>query len=160
MNVRPPLMAVCLYQDLLDRVRARARPGGRIASMSAMVSGPQKLREAVSRKLGRAQECWYHLHQADQPEFNRYTDPAQIVRDFLHAARGVVPVIETFANGRLQRGDFEDWRKSWEQSRLTAARARGLSLRAVATDLANAGHLAPSGRPYGAQSVARMMARD
>jgi hypothetical protein len=59
----------------------------------ATVSSPQALREAVSRKLGRAQECWAHLHEAEQPEFNRHTDPAQIVRDFLHAGRGVVPVI-------------------------------------------------------------------
>lgn len=40
-----------------------------------------------------------------------------------------------------------------------AARARGLSLRAVAADLAAQGFLSPSGRPYQAGSVARMISR-
>lgn len=108
----------------------------------ATISTPQALREAVSRKLGRAQECWFHLHQAEQPEFNKYTDPAQIVRDFLHAARGVVPVIETFANERLQRGDFEDWRKSWNK-RFPRNRGRSLGASDPVTDrssLTQSGH--------------------
>lgn len=40
-----------------------------------------------------------------------------------------------------------------------AASNKGLSLRAVASELANAGHVAPSGKPYGAQSIKRMLAQ-
>jgi len=38
-----------------------------------------------------------------------------------------------------------------------AARDRGLTLRAVSAELAAAGFLGPSGRPYGPQSIARML---
>jgi DNA invertase Pin-like site-specific DNA recombinase len=37
------------------------------------------------------------------------------------------------------------------------ARGRGLSLRAVANELASMGHVARSGRPYGAQSIKAML---
>jgi DNA invertase Pin-like site-specific DNA recombinase len=39
-----------------------------------------------------------------------------------------------------------------------AASRKGLSLRAVANELATAGDVAPSGRPYGPQSIKRMLA--
>jgi len=38
-----------------------------------------------------------------------------------------------------------------------AASNKGLSLRAVANELADAGHIARSGKPYGAQSIKRML---
>jgi DNA invertase Pin-like site-specific DNA recombinase len=40
-----------------------------------------------------------------------------------------------------------------------AAKARGLSLRAIASELAAAGYLSPSGTTYGPQSVKRMVSR-
>jgi DNA invertase Pin-like site-specific DNA recombinase len=40
-----------------------------------------------------------------------------------------------------------------------AAQARGLSLRAIASELAAAGYNSPSGKQYGPQSVKRMLAR-
>jgi hypothetical protein len=40
-----------------------------------------------------------------------------------------------------------------------AARDRGLSLRAISAELARKGHLSPSRKPYGPQSIKRMLKR-
>jgi len=79
----------------------------------ATISTPQALRDAVNQKLGRAAECRYELYQAEQPAWNRFTNPQGSVVDFLQAAHGVIPVLKTFADERQQRGDFENWRDSW-----------------------------------------------
>jgi hypothetical protein len=86
----------------------------------ASVSGPQALRSAVGNKLGEAAQYCCDLQQADQPEFNKHWDPRRSVVAFLHSAPGIVPVIETFAKHRQQRGDFQRWRNGWENQRLTA----------------------------------------
>jgi hypothetical protein len=43
------------------------------------------------------------------------------------------------------------------RSKLAARRKRPLSLRAIAAELANAGHLNQHGRPYAAESIASML---
>lgn len=81
----------------------------------ATVSTVQALRDAVNEKLSAAQQYVFELQQAELPEFNRYQNPKQSLVNFLHAAHGVVPVIKTFADARLQHPkDFEDWRSRWE----------------------------------------------
>jgi hypothetical protein len=75
---------------------------------------PQKLKEALNAKLGDAAQALFELREADKPEMNRYW-PSVVVVDFLHAARGVYPVLETFAKGtRLKVSGFEKWRNRWE----------------------------------------------
>jgi hypothetical protein len=97
----------------------------------ATVKSPESLRATLNEKLSRATECVFELHQAEQPEFNKYWQPAESFKDFLHAARGVVPVLKTFTDARLQPGDFEVWREKWE-ARLTDDAERALWLKVYA----------------------------
>jgi hypothetical protein len=85
----------------------------------ATVKTPQSMRAAVGAKLARAADCVHDMRQAELPEVNQHRDPGQSFVDFLHSARGVVPVIETFADARQQPGDFGRWRGEWE-ARLSA----------------------------------------
>ena len=82
---------------------------------------PAKLRETLNAKLESATLKLAEIREADQPESNRYWEPGNIVTDFLHATRGVYPVLETFAKGTsLKVPGFEKWRDRWE-GQLTAS---------------------------------------
>lgn len=84
----------------------------------ATVNSPPALRASVNENLGKARQSIQKLQEAELPEFNRHQPPKQSIVDFLEAAYGIVPVIETFAGQRGQRRDFDDWRTSWEAQQL------------------------------------------
>ncbi len=100
----------------------------------ATVRSPESLRTALGQKLQRATECVYELHQSEQPEFNKYWNPGESFKDFLHAARGAVPVLKTFADERQQPGDFEAWRGKWEARLTDGERALWLKMQAARVD--------------------------
>jgi hypothetical protein len=84
--------------------------------MSATVS-PQKLKEALQAKLGTARFAIHDLRESERPETNRHWRAHQYVVDFLHAARGVYPIVETFSKNRLPQG-FKAWVNDWELRKL------------------------------------------
>lgn len=71
---------------------------------------PAKVREALSRKLGSAGENVGLLRQSELPEMNGHWKPAKYAIAVLHAARGVYPTAERFAEGRL---DMPGWYREW-----------------------------------------------
>jgi hypothetical protein len=83
-------------------------------NMSATVR-PEKLREALYAKLGVAGESLYEIRQSERAEINRFNDARRYIGDFLHAARGVYPVAETF----LKPAKFKKWFEPWEKNRLS-----------------------------------------
>jgi hypothetical protein len=89
----------------------------------------KKLRETLNTKLGKADMLLWELREADKPRFptqTRLWDPNVIVMDFLLAARGVYPVMETFAKPRLTPAGFKAWVKEWEKKRLSPGAERKL----------------------------------
>ena len=62
--------------------------------------------------------------------------------------------------GRRIEGN-PDWKPvpSGTRNMAIALAARGLSLRAVSAELANLGHRSPTGKPYGPESIKRMVSR-
>jgi hypothetical protein len=75
---------------------------------------PEKLREALTAKLLAAAMALHKLRDADKLELNQHWDPQNIVVEFLNAARGVVPIAETFLGER----PFRRWNDAWEKARL------------------------------------------
>jgi len=79
---------------------------------------PAMLRDTLNSKLGDATLALLEIREAEQPVWNRHTEPGRSVNTFVHAARGVVPVARTFGQATMQPKCFEKWRKDWE-ARLT-----------------------------------------
>lgn len=84
--------------------------------MAAKVSA-EKLENVLRAKLAAARVALHNLREAELPEMNRHWDPAQYIVNFLHAARGVCPVVETF----IGQNPYRAWVAIWERSKLTPA---------------------------------------
>lgn len=82
----------------------------------------------MSAKLSDASQCVWELCEAERPETPWRKDPGQIVVAFLHAARGVVPVLQTCAAGPQRAQDFDEWRANWEVQLSHAERALWLQM--------------------------------
>jgi hypothetical protein len=78
--------------------------------------GPERLKDAVNARLDAAMLSLHELQQAEQPECNRYTEPQKYVIDFLYAARGVLSVVRTFGEDKLQAAPFRRWLEAWEHT--------------------------------------------
>jgi hypothetical protein len=85
---------------------------------------PEKLKESLDAKMSEAVLKLHEIAQADKPELNRYNEPRSYAVAFVHAAYGVVPVAETFAEGSaLTAAGFKKWRGDW-QAKLTPLELR------------------------------------
>ncbi len=84
--------------------------------MSATVA-PAKLKPAINAKLASAGQELYKLGESDKPQLNLFPDPEQYAIAFLHAARGVYPTIETFAEAQVGKAAFKSWIAGWEGAR-------------------------------------------
>jgi hypothetical protein len=78
--------------------------------------GPEELKDALNAKLDAAMLSLRELQQAEQPEYNRYTEPQKYVVDFLYAARGAFWIVKTFGDDKLQPAPCGRWLEAWEHT--------------------------------------------
>jgi DNA invertase Pin-like site-specific DNA recombinase len=110
------------------------------------------------------------LIPVDAPDhFTNETETAVMVRNILGAVsqfekQSLVAKLRKARDRKSEAlGRRIEGRKSWlpvPEATIKAAKAaaaRGLTLRAISTRLAKKGLVAPSGKPYGAQSIKRML---
>lgn len=110
------------------------------------------------------------LVAADSPEFVPDTPTSKFIRQVLGAVSELekTMLVEKLRGARDRKsrelGERVEGGKAWKALRnpqaIAAARAakeRGLSLRSIAAELADAGMLTASGKVYGAQSIKRML---
>jgi hypothetical protein len=70
---------------------------------------PEKWRETVNGKLGRAHEHWYELCQSESPEWNRYFEGGTYATHLVVLARGVYQVTETLVGNLRPWPWYDAW---------------------------------------------------
>lgn len=121
-------------------------------------------RDLMVQEVGHAylKKQGFTLIAVDDPDaFTSDTPTAVMIRQILGAVSQFekASLVAKLAGARMRTGHFGGPAKAPERARELAnrLRAEGLTLRAIAAELAAEGYLSPSGKVYGAESVKAML---